>query len=398
MFPLSWVIAARQADVATIVDENVNGVRVVKSFAAEERQIASLAGAAERLRWANVSQADARAKYAPFMENLPRLGLAAVLLYGGWLAIDGQVTIGTLVAFNAYVVLLQTPFRMLGFFLMMTQRAAASAGRIYEILDEVPQVQRPPRRRRPGRSGRAHRARDVTFRYGDDGPDVLDGLDLTIEAGRDRRPRRAHGQWQVDRGPTGPPLLRRDRRCGPGRRPRRPRPDRAQPAGGRGHRPRRAVPVLGADPGQHRLRPTRRHRRGGRGGRPGRAGPRLHQPAGRRLRHGRRRAGLHAVRRPAPAHRPRPHPPGRPADPGPRRRHQCDRRARRGGHPRRARSAHWPTGRRSSSPTGCRPSPWPTGSSSSTAAGWWPPAPTPSCWPPSPATRDVLAHLDEEEG
>ena len=45
------------------------------------------------------------------MENLPRLGLAAVLAYGGWLAIDGQVGIGTLVAFNAYVVMLQTPFR-----------------------------------------------------------------------------------------------------------------------------------------------------------------------------------------------------------------------------------------------------------------------------------------------
>ncbi len=185
VFPLSWVIAARQADVATIVDENVNGVRVVKSFAAEERQITGLARAAERLRWANVSQADARATYAPFMENLPRVGLAAVLAYGGWLAIDGQIQIGTLVAFNAYVVLLQTPFRMLGFFLMMTQRAAASAGRIYEILDEVPAVQD-----RPGAvdlidaRGRIE-FRGVDFAYGtaEDAPKVLDGFDLTVEPG-----------------------------------------------------------------------------------------------------------------------------------------------------------------------------------------------------------------------
>ncbi|MET0912619.1 MAG: ABC transporter ATP-binding protein [Acidimicrobiales bacterium] len=185
VFPLSWVIAARQADVATIVDENVNGVRVVKSFAAEERQITGLARAAERLRWANVSQADARATYAPFMENLPRVGLAAVLAYGGWLAIDGQIQIGTLVAFNAYVVLLQTPFRMLGFFLMMTQRAAASAGRIYEILDEVPAVQD-----RPGAidlidaRGRIE-FRGVEFAYGTaaDAPKVLDGFDLTVEPG-----------------------------------------------------------------------------------------------------------------------------------------------------------------------------------------------------------------------
>ncbi|MET0665847.1 MAG: ABC transporter ATP-binding protein [Acidimicrobiales bacterium] len=185
VFPLSWVIAARQADVATIVDENVNGVRVVKSFAAEERQITGLARAAERLRWANVSQADARATYAPFMENLPRVGLAAVLAYGGWLAIDGQIQIGTLVAFNAYVVLLQTPFRMLGFFLMMTQRAAASAGRIYEILDEVPAVQD-----RAGAidlidaRGRIE-FRGVEFAYGtaEDAPKVLDGFDLTVEPG-----------------------------------------------------------------------------------------------------------------------------------------------------------------------------------------------------------------------
>jgi ATP-binding cassette subfamily B protein len=185
VFPLSWVIAARQADVATIVDENVNGVRVVKSFAAEERQITGLARAAERLRWANVSQADARATYAPFMENLPRVGLAAVLAYGGWLAIDGQIQIGTLVAFNAYVVLLQTPFRMLGFFLMMTQRAAASAGRIYEILDEVPAVQD-----RPGaidlidaRGRIEFRGVDFAYGTGEDAPKVLDGFELTVEPG-----------------------------------------------------------------------------------------------------------------------------------------------------------------------------------------------------------------------
>jgi ATP-binding cassette subfamily B protein len=51
MFPVSWIIQARLADVATIVDENVNGVRVVKSFAAEEQQVRSLAGAAERVQW-----------------------------------------------------------------------------------------------------------------------------------------------------------------------------------------------------------------------------------------------------------------------------------------------------------------------------------------------------------
>ncbi len=140
MFPVSWLVSSRQADVATIVEENVTGTRVVKSFAAEPDQIAKLAKAAERLRWAASLQVDIRAKYSPYLQNLPRLGLAMVLLYGGKLYLDGDVSIGTIVEFNAYVVMLQMPFMMLGFLMMLGQRAAASAGRIFEIIDEAPAI------------------------------------------------------------------------------------------------------------------------------------------------------------------------------------------------------------------------------------------------------------------
>lgn len=183
IFPLSWINQARQAEVATIVDENVNGVRVVKSFAAEERQVRALAGAARRLRWSAVRMVEARARHNPVMENLPRVGVALVLLYGGWLVIEGEVTLGTLLAFNAYVIMLQAPFRMLGFFLMMGQRARASAERIFEILDERPEiVDRPGAVELDGVRGRIE-YRDVTFGYGD-GPPILDGFDLTIEPGQ----------------------------------------------------------------------------------------------------------------------------------------------------------------------------------------------------------------------
>ena len=156
IFPLSWITQGRIAEVATIVDENINGVRVVKGFAAERRQIAELARAARRLRWAAEQQVGrARPAWRPIMENLPRLGLALVLLYGGSLAIDGEVTVGTLFAFNAYVLLMQAPFRMLGFFLMLGQRARASAERIFEILDEPVTHRRPPGRRRPASIPRA---------------------------------------------------------------------------------------------------------------------------------------------------------------------------------------------------------------------------------------------------
>jgi ATP-binding cassette subfamily B protein len=182
LFPVSWIVQARQAEVATIVEENVTGARVVKSFAAEPRQVALLAGASERLRWAAVRQIDARAHWAPVMENLPRLGMAGVLLYGGWLAIDGTVTVGTIVAFSTYVVLLQAPFRMLGFLMMLSQRASASAGRIFEILDTPAAVAD-----RPGAVDLLHpvgrvELDDVTFGYGADRP-VLTGFSLTVEPG-----------------------------------------------------------------------------------------------------------------------------------------------------------------------------------------------------------------------
>jgi ATP-binding cassette subfamily B protein len=181
-FPLSWIVQGRQAEVATVVEENVAGVRVVKSFAAEEQEIRKLARAANRMRWATVRMMDNQAAYAPPMEALPRLGMAIVLLYGGWLAIHGQITIGDIVVFNQYVIMLQAPFRMLGMFLMMSQRAAASAQRIYEILDTDPDVQD-----RPGAVDLVDcdglvEFDDVRFGYAD-GPDVVRGLSFVARPG-----------------------------------------------------------------------------------------------------------------------------------------------------------------------------------------------------------------------
>ena len=140
LFPVSWLIQARLADVASIVDENINGVRVVKSFAAEDAQLKTLARAADKVRWAYTEDADIRASWAPAIENLPRVGLAFVLLLGGWMAIHGHASVGTIVEFNSYVLMMQPPFRQLGMIIMMGQRASASAKRIYEVLDQQPDV------------------------------------------------------------------------------------------------------------------------------------------------------------------------------------------------------------------------------------------------------------------
>jgi ATP-binding cassette subfamily B protein len=140
MFPVSWIIQARLADVATIVDENVNGVRVVKSFAQEEAEVNRLADSAERVAWAYIKDAQIRGTWSPWVQNLPQLGLALVLFFGGWMVVQGTLPVSAIVTFNLYLLMLQAPFMMLGQLVMMGQRARASAERIFEILDENPDI------------------------------------------------------------------------------------------------------------------------------------------------------------------------------------------------------------------------------------------------------------------
>jgi len=182
MFPVSWLIQARLADVATIVDENVNGVRVVKSFAAEDEQLRSLSRAADRVQWSYVKDADLRARWSPAMQNLPQVGLALVLLFGGYMVVHGHLGVGAILAFNSYLLMLQAPFMMLGMIVMMGQRAAASAERIFEILDEQPSIGD-----RPGAVDLVHCEGDVELDHVDfhyaGGPPVLSGFNLHLRPG-----------------------------------------------------------------------------------------------------------------------------------------------------------------------------------------------------------------------
>ncbi|BBH71467.1 hypothetical protein ACTI_81520 [Actinoplanes sp. OR16] len=181
IFPVSWLIQSRLAGVATVVDENIQGVRIVKAFAAEQRQISALSAAADRVRWAYTTDARIRSRWMPVMDNLSRVGLALVLLVGGLMVLGGDATIGTIVAFNSYVLMLQPPFRMLGMIIMMGQRAAASAQRIYEILDTKADISEPSEPAAPPPRG-AIRFEDVRFAY-PDGTIGLDGLTLDISPG-----------------------------------------------------------------------------------------------------------------------------------------------------------------------------------------------------------------------
>ena len=189
VFPLSWVTQARMADLATIVDENIQGAQIVRTFAQEHNQVRTLARSARRLRWAGTATADARARHAPIMESLPRLGLALVLLVGGLLAIDGSVAVGDIVAFNAYVLIMAAPFRMIGFVMIQWQRASAAAQRVFEILDESPEITEPPDAvALPDPVGRVE-LDNVTFAYTTNlsatggGTRVIEDFGLVVEPG-----------------------------------------------------------------------------------------------------------------------------------------------------------------------------------------------------------------------
>jgi ATP-binding cassette subfamily B protein len=182
MFPISWVIQARLAGVATVVDENVNGVRVVKSFAQEQAELDKLTKAARKVEWAYIKDADIRGEFTPWVQNLPQIGLGLVLGVGGWLVINGNLNVGEILAFNLYFGMLQAPFMMLGQLVMMGQRAKASAERIFEILDEGPEVVE-----RPGAVDLDAVEGRVTFRHVDfsysNGTQIFDDLDVEISPG-----------------------------------------------------------------------------------------------------------------------------------------------------------------------------------------------------------------------
>ena len=178
-------VQVEQAELATVVEETVGGIRVVKGFGAEEVQSQRLRKEAADIQAVSIGAARIRAKYLPAIDLLPQLGLIAVLFAGGMQVIDGDLKVGQLVAFNFYVALLVSPLRMIGMTVAWAQRAGAALERVNEVLDTVPEVADPehPRTLPPAEHAGAVRFTDVRFGYSADLA-VLDGFDLDLAAGQ----------------------------------------------------------------------------------------------------------------------------------------------------------------------------------------------------------------------
>jgi ABC-type multidrug transport system fused ATPase/permease subunit len=181
--PASQEVQQRIAELTAEAEENVSGVRVVKAFAQEERQLRRFHRSVRRVFDQSLVSTRLRAFYGPFIGFLPQLGLAGLLLVGGRDAIHGTISVGDFVAFYGYVLMLTSPMRMLGIALGMAQRAVASGARVFEILDRRPRLTAPPGAP-PLPAGGGHvELRNVSFAYQGGAP-VLRDIDLEVEAGR----------------------------------------------------------------------------------------------------------------------------------------------------------------------------------------------------------------------
>ena len=128
----------RIAELTADAEENVSGIRVIKAFAQEDRQLRRFERSVGRVFDQQMRATRIQARYTPLISFLPNLGLAVVLLVGGQEVIDHSLSIGAFTAFYAYLLMLISPMRTLGYMLSAAQRATASGARIFELLDRAP--------------------------------------------------------------------------------------------------------------------------------------------------------------------------------------------------------------------------------------------------------------------
>ena len=180
--PALTEVQQRIAELTADVEENVSGVRVVKAFAAEDRQLERFRGSVSRVFDQSMIATRMRAFYNPFIGFLPNLGLAVVLLVGGRQVVNGSLTLGDFTAFYAYLLMLIAPMRQLGIALGLAQRATASGTRIFELLDREPRVVAPGAPPLPAGAGRVE-LDGVSFSYEGAPRPALRDVDLMVEAG-----------------------------------------------------------------------------------------------------------------------------------------------------------------------------------------------------------------------
>lgn len=180
--PILKDVQQRLADVTAAAEESIIGSSIVRIFAREEDDFVKFAGHSRAVFHASVDAARARAIYIPLTAFLPSVAVAVLLAFGGSEVIAGRLTLGSLVAFYGYLMLLVYPAQVIGWLTGLAQRAIASATRVFEILDTPLEMANPtqPHVLRPGPDGAAVTLVGVTLTY--DRRPALRDINLTVPA------------------------------------------------------------------------------------------------------------------------------------------------------------------------------------------------------------------------
>lgn len=182
--PLFRLVQQRLGALNTVLQENIAGARVVKAFAREEHEIARFGAANELLLKQNIDVMRATSTTFPVIFFFGNVGTFLVMWYGGNEVIGGTLSLGELVAFNSYLGFLMFPIFILGMIAATMTRAAASAQRVFEVLDAVSEVQdRPGATPLPAIQGSVA-FEDVSFRYAGAEHDALSQVSFAAEPGQ----------------------------------------------------------------------------------------------------------------------------------------------------------------------------------------------------------------------
>lgn len=181
LHPSTWYAQAQAAAVAGVVDGAVGGVRVVKGFGQEEQETGKLREVGRRLFAGRLRTIRLNSRYTPALQAVPALGQVAMLALGGWLAVRGDITLGTFVAFSTYLAQLVGPVRMLAVVLTVGQQARAGTERVLELIDTEPSLT-DGTKELPADAPATVEFDDVSFGY-EPGHPVLSGLSFEIRPG-----------------------------------------------------------------------------------------------------------------------------------------------------------------------------------------------------------------------
>lgn len=175
-------IRDRFSSLNAFVQENVSGNRVVKAFAKEDFELEKFNKENDAYMEAQLSSSDVWMKYLPIFEVLSYVLNVVLLLYGGWMVIRGEMTIGNLVTVNGYLWMLNAPLRMAGWWVNDIHRFITSVEKIYTTYVEEPLVKMPPVPK-----NRRHMDGDVTFKdvsYTADDEDIVKNISFSVKKGQ----------------------------------------------------------------------------------------------------------------------------------------------------------------------------------------------------------------------